>query len=146
MLIHLPQKSEHILNRNQMVISFKEKEADMWSLISSYVLRRRIGAKFPKDILKIHALNYNVAETVIFADKRSKHMNAEIQLFVGTNNLSSFNCIWYCLQQKSWRSWKNHATAETMHEQNFEKAYSKRKAEILLLKIIRISLENHLIL
>lgn len=75
MLIHLPQKSEHIHNLNQMVISFKEKEADICSLISPYVLRRTIRAKFPKDILKSHVLNCNVAEAVIFADIRMSYTN-----------------------------------------------------------------------
>lgn len=134
-LIHLPQKSEHIPNLNQMVISFKEKEAAIWSLISSYVLRRTIRAKFPKDVLKSHVFNCNVAETVFFADKRMRYTNTwmhKSDYFVGTNNLSGYNWIWYCL------------TAEIMQEQNFRKGHSKRKTGILLFKNIRISLKNHL--
>lgn len=135
--MHLPQKFEHMPNLNQMVISFKEKEADIWSLISSYVLRRTIRTKFLKDILKSYILNCNVAETAIFSDTRMTYINIwmhKSNYFVGTNNLSGFHGTWCGL------------TAEIMHEQNFEKDHSKTKAEILLFKIHRISLKNHLIL
>lgn len=96
-----------------MLIRFKEKEAEIQNLISSYILRRTIRTKFQKDILKSHVTKCGVAETVIFADKMNWYTNTYMhksKFFVGTKTLSSFD----------WRR------AEIKHEQNSKKPYNSR--------------------